>query len=175
MGTEIEAGPMSRTVVYENGGRFGRFGGDDGMAGFVESIAAKDATIAELKSRLQSIDHVSDLANRTFARDREIEGRVSTLEATQKAEAAATAEYRRAQEEIARLRECNLRQEIKTVAAKAADGLIGLNHEIGRLGRVVDEVTGVYVHAGKVTPLPMRRYNKWEIPLTAGADETDND
>ena len=56
-------------------------------------------------------------------------------------------------------------QEIGAVAACAKDGIDGVRHDLGRLGRIVDEVTGVYIHAGKVTPLPMQRYNRWEIQV----------
>lgn len=46
------------------------------------------------------------------------------------------------------------------------------NAHVGQLRQQIAELTALYVPAWKVTPLPMERYNKWDIPIAKqpGAD-----
>lgn len=115
-------------------------------------MAEKDAKIAELTAERYTNGAVADLAKVNFTRDREIEGRVSSLEATQKAEAAAFAEYRANQKEIQCLREKLVEQKITTVAATAATAATALQGEIARLGGVVASITKIVVPNTSVCP-----------------------
>lgn len=115
-------------------------------------MAEKDAKIAELTAERYTNGAVSDLAKVNFTRDREIEGRVSSLEATQKAEAAAFAEYRASQKEIQELREKLVEQKITTVAATAATAATGLQCEINKLSGVLASITKIVVPNTSVCP-----------------------
>lgn len=115
-------------------------------------MAEKDAKIAELTAERYTNGAVSDLAKVNFTRDREIEGRVSSLEATQKAEAAAFSEYRASQKEIQELREKLVEQKITTVAATAATAATGLQCEINKLAGVLASVTKIVVPNTSVCP-----------------------
>lgn len=115
-------------------------------------LAEKDAKIAELTAERYTNGAVSDLAKVNFTRDREIEGRVSSLEATQKAEAAAFTEYRSSQKEIQELREKLVEQKITTVAATAATAATGLQAEINRLACILGSVTKTVIPNSNVCP-----------------------
>lgn len=115
-------------------------------------IAEKDAKIAELTAERYTNGAVSDLSKVNFARDREIEGRVSALEATQKADQVAFVEYRASQKEIQELREKLVEQKITTVAATAANAATGLQCELNRLAGVLASVTKVVVPNSSVCP-----------------------
>lgn len=115
-------------------------------------IAEKDAKIAELTAERYTNGAVADIAKANFARDRELEGRVASLEATQKAEAVAFAEYRASQKEIQDLREKLVEQKITAVASTAATAATGLQAEINRLACVLGSVTKTVIPNSNVCP-----------------------
>lgn len=158
-GTGLGFGIAGTALGLLNGGLgnlgFGLGGNGAAMAAGAAGLgvmAEKDAKIAELTAERYTNGAVSDLAKVNFTRDREIEGRVSSLEATQKAEAAAFAEYRASQKEIQELREKLFEQKITTVASTAATAAAGLQGEIARLAGVVASVTKIFVPNTSVCP-----------------------
>lgn len=148
-------GAVLNGIMNHINGYGGGIGGGAAMAAGAAGLsvmAEKDAKIAELTAERYTNGAVSDLAKVNFTRDREIEGRVSSLEATQKAEAAAFAEYRANQKEIQELREKLTEQKITTVAATAATAATALQGEIARLGGVVASITKIVVPNTAICP-----------------------
>lgn len=148
-------GAVLNGIMNHINGYGGGIGGGAAMAAGAAGlsvIAEKDAKIAELTAERYANGAVADLAKVNFTRDREIEGRVSSLEATQKAEASAFAEYRSSQKEIQELREKLLEQKITAVASTAATAATALQGEIARLGGVVASITKISVPNTSVCP-----------------------
>ena len=158
-GAGLGLGIAGTTLGLLNGGLgnlgFGLGGNGAAMAAGAAGlgvIAEKDAKIAELTAERYTNSAVSDLSKVNFARDREIEGRVSALEATQKADQAAFAEYRASQKEIDCLREKLVEQKIATVAATSATTATGLQCEINRIAGVLASVTKTVIPNSNVCP-----------------------
>ena len=147
-------GAVLNGIMNHVNGYGGRFGSEAAMAGAagLGVLAEKDGKIAELTAERYTNGAVSELAKVNFTRDREIEGRLASVEATQKAEAAAFVEYRNSQKENQELREKLMEQRITTVAATAATAATALQGEIARLGGVVASITRISVPNTAICP-----------------------
>lgn len=149
-GTSI-AGIAQRFVNGGMGGGFGSMGAMQSAALAVD--AAKDAEIAMLKAEKTTDAKLVEVYKTLAASDtrignevRDLDKRVAALEVAQP------------------LREQIVEQKLATVAAKATDGFMTLQGEIGRLGAVVCGITKTVVPKDAICPEFMPRYNSWTAP-----------